>query len=1552
MLSRGTAGRLSISRGKACPSHDPGSRHPDACAVMFRLMLAASLAGLVAVAAQIHGAECQWTQGCGPCDPAPRVYHGLAYSGCGSVLLHGGQPSLEDTWTWDGTAWTPVPGANGPHRLGFGMDYDSDRHVVVLFGGYNGVWMNDTWEWSCQTQAWAPVTTNGAPSPRTDVEMAYDPSRGVMVLFGGSDQFGLLGDTWEYDGATATWTQRCAPCSPPPRRFHGMAYTGCGSVLMHAGEPSLEDTWKWDGSTWTLLPDANGPHRLGFGMVYDSGRDLVVLFGGYNGVWMNDTWEWDCQTQTWTQVATDGAPPPRSDVAMAYDLSRSVSVIFAGSDQSGSLGDTWELSCCGSADTDNDGAPDLCDNCPTIPNSGQQDCNSNYVGDTCDIAAGTSLDCQPNGIPDECDLGSGNSPDCNNNGCPDECELVPSIAFEDDDGIPYVLAGPNDFVWMESQPNGSGNRLDLNDDGHADLAWVSISGQTLSTLLGNGDGTFGPETTYSLEGTRPGALVAGKFDDDAHTDIVVGYLADAGFTPWLELFKNAGNGSGVLLPSAQIMVDFDCQDLVAADFDGDGRLDIINTTRIFTIPTFVALKNLGGGDFGDYVSFLAGPGARLAAVGDLDNDAWPDLAVSNLNFPQLHVFRNSGLGDFSASLFEDPVPYYPGDFPSFVTAADMDNDGHVDLVVSNTGEADGDPAFAILWNDGAGIFCGPSFYAGGEQPHPHAVADFDSDGDLDVAAGACSTDPFILQNKGQRFFVPIKGYSSGGFPCHIAAEDFNEDGRVDLANAQSAAMQILLNSYGPLSSDCNANGIPDECDIANCLPSAPECADCNDNGVPDECDLSGQVTKLIASDAAELDWFGKSVSIDGDTAVIGAPLDDDACPADPNCESGAAYVFVRVGGLWIPQQRLTAEPAPVAGEWFGASVAVSDNTIVIGADYEGGSTPGSAYVFVRSGGTWSQQQKLTPSTPAPCDRFGFSVAISVDTIVIGATQHHICGPLPPGAAYVFVRDGEVWTEQQKLTPLDSEPDDYFGFSVSVDGDTAVIGAIHADDACPTDPNCDSGAAYVFVRSKGQWSQVRKLIASDGAAEDVFGHSVSLDGNTILVGALYDDDAGPFSGSAYVFVGPKGGWPGGSPLTETRKLTASDAAAGDGFGNAVTIRGATAVIGAIQHSGIQGQGPGSAYVFSRPPGGWSTAPSPMHETSKLSATDGLLHDLFGASVSISGNTAVIGAYGDDHAGAADVGSAYIFDLESTSPDCNANAIPDECEPDCDQDGIPDECDPCCVPIIWCADPDDDGFGTQGTEIEACEAPPGYIANCTDNCPEAFNPSQQDCDANEVGDACEALFICSTNPPQGNLFCPMLLPLPPLSCNPDVFRDVLQTGARGQLTQGIGSPGTPSEGGVIYRPIHVTFSQLIALSVADITITCNFTGAPPGSTPCPVVPPNEFLDAGLGEFLITLDRPIPPGGCTTIRFDGQGQGLEIRYESLPGDVNMNGLTNTQDLLALVQGLNSGMANVPSNLARYDINRTGIANTQDLLRLVQLLNGTNTIRPWNGVIIIPCE
>ena len=321
-----------------------------------------------------------------------------------------------------------------------------------------------------------------------------------------------------------------------------------------------------------------------------------------------------------------------------------------------------------------------------------------------------------------------------------------------------------------------------------------------------------------------------------------------------------------------------------------------------------------------------------------------------------------------------------------------------------------------------------------------------------------------------------------------------------------------------------------------------------------------EVAKLIASDGMEDDLFGWSVAVHGDTAVIGTNRDPDLVM------TGRAYVFVHSGTGWSEQAKLiTSDGAP--GASFGWSVTVHGDTAVVGAseDDDNGTGSGAAYVFVRNGVSWSEQAKLTASDATTYGFFGRSVAVHGDTAVIGASENDDNGT-NSGAAYVFVRSGASWSEQTKLTASDAAAHDSFGNSVAVHGDTVVIGASGNDDN-----GTDSGAAYIFVRSGASWSEQAKLTASDAAANDHFGRS-AVHGDTVVIGAPGNNDNGSYSGAAYCFVRNGASW------GEQAKLTASDAAAQDFFGNSVAVHGDTALIGAYGKEG-NGREYGAAYVFS-------------------------------------------------------------------------------------------------------------------------------------------------------------------------------------------------------------------------------------------------------------------------------------------------------------------------------------------------------------------------------------
>ena len=382
-----------------------------------------------------------------------------------------------------------------------------------------------------------------------------------------------------------------------------------------------------------------------------------------------------------------------------------------------------------------------------------------------------------------------------------------------------------------------------------------------------------------------------------------------------------------------------------------------------------------------------------------------------------------------------------------------------------------------------------------------------------------------------------------------------------------------------------------------------------------------QAQKLLASDGAANDCFGYCVSLDGNTALIGAP-------EGPNGhDPGAAYVFTRTGTTWTMQQKLTASDG-AADDSFGVGVSLAGDIALIGANWndDNGADSGSAYIFTRTGTTWTQQQKLLASDGAAGDWFGWVVSLDGDTALIGAPQNDDNGN-NSGSAYIFTRTGTTWTQQAKFTASDGAAGDRFSdYAVDVEADTAIIGACYNDDN-----GTDSGSAYVFTRTGTTWTQQTKLLATDASAGDNFGCFVSLYGDTVLIGACALDFSNP--GSAYVFTRS------GTTWTQQAKLTASDGAAGDWFGTCVSLSVDTALIGAVLDDD-SGTWSGSAYVFTRTGTAWT-------QEAKLLASDGVGHDEFGCWVSLSGDTALIGAPFDGDNG-YESGSAYLFTKENQPP----------------------------------------------------------------------------------------------------------------------------------------------------------------------------------------------------------------------------------------------------------------------------------------------------------------
>lgn len=373
--------------------------------------------------------------------------------------------------------------------------------------------------------------------------------------------------------------------------------------------------------------------------------------------------------------------------------------------------------------------------------------------------------------------------------------------------------------------------------------------------------------------------------------------------------------------------------------------------------------------------------------------------------------------------------------------------------------------------------------------------------------------------------------------------------------------------------------------------------------------------KLIAPDGAVNDRLASSVSMSGDYAILGAPFDN-----DKGDKSGSAYIFKRDGDTWSQQAKILAADGEIHDQ-FGTSVSICGDLVIVGAFHDSNMT-GSAYIFKRDGTKWIQQAKLTASDKAADDWFGYSVSISGDYAILTAPFDDDKG-ISSGSAYIFKRDGEKWSQQAKLVPSDGAAYDNFGYStISICGDLAIVGVPYDDDKGE-----ESGSAYIFKRDGEKWSQQAKLLAADGTAGNRFGWSVSIGKNLAFAGVPYDEDRGYRSGSAYVFK-----WDG-KKWSQQQKIIPVDTDTGDYLGNHVSVSGDLAIIGAPHLYPA-----GGAYIFKSDGKNWS-------QQAKLIPSDGAPTDLFGWSAAIDSDAVIVGSLADDDNG-NDSGSAYIYKCEQT------------------------------------------------------------------------------------------------------------------------------------------------------------------------------------------------------------------------------------------------------------------------------------------------------------------
>lgn len=384
--------------------------------------------------------------------------------------------------------------------------------------------------------------------------------------------------------------------------------------------------------------------------------------------------------------------------------------------------------------------------------------------------------------------------------------------------------------------------------------------------------------------------------------------------------------------------------------------------------------------------------------------------------------------------------------------------------------------------------------------------------------------------------------------------------------------------------------------------------------------------KILAQNDGGLDGvandnFSFSVDIKGDILVIGSPQSDSQL-----ANSGAVYVYSRMeDDSWRFLQKLTANDKGTADR-FGEDVAVNDNYIAVSAvhDNDHGDNSGSVYIFKRDqNSNWVQVNKIVPSDGAFGDNFGSSIEMDNNYLIVGA-DHDDESTGNCGSAYIY--SIPTWELMDKITASDADASDFFGVSVAVAGNVALVGAFEDDQN-----GGNAGAAYIFTLENGKWVQKKKLVAFDGITSDIFGYRVAASDTVLVVSALYDDDGGSATGSVYLYEkNIDGEW------VFSAKLTASDKKSNDFFGESLAVEKDTVVVGARLKDSLTGADTGGAYVYEKIDGSWT-------ETHIIESFDPVASDQLGKDVGFSNNLVVAGSWYDDDQGASS-GSALLIDID--------------------------------------------------------------------------------------------------------------------------------------------------------------------------------------------------------------------------------------------------------------------------------------------------------------------